>query len=83
MGCNATGQKYIAYVFAHDPEPDGIIKCDNYTGTATGRKITLGWEPQYVMVKDTSSTGNWWIYDAQRGGMKLYDRGKSLSLIHI
>ena len=29
------------------------------------------------MVKDTSSTGNWWIYDAQRGGMKLYDRGKS------
>ena len=76
VGCNATGQKYVAYVFAHDPAVDGIIKCDFYTGNATQHKITLGWEPQYVMIKDTSSTGDWWIYDAQRGGMKLYDKGK-------
>ena len=72
---NGSGDKFIAYVFAHDPEPDGIIKCDFYTGNAVQRKITLGWEPQYVMVKDTSSTGNWWIYDAQRGGMNLKDKG--------
>ena len=75
VGCNATGQKYVAYVFAHDPEPGSIIKCENYTGNAVQRKITLGWEPQYVMVKDTSSNGHWWIYDAQRGGMKLQDKG--------
>ena len=74
-GVNQTGQKYVAYVFAHDPEPGSIIKCDFYTGNAVQHKITLGWEPQYVMVKDTSSTGNWWIYDAQRGGMQLQDKG--------
>ena len=81
VGCNASGQKYVAYVFAHDPEPGSIIKCDSYVGDAThtnvnGHKITLGWEPQYLMVKDTSSNGHWWIYDAQRGGMKLYDKAK-------
>ena len=76
VGCNSTGQKYIAYVFAHDIDPDSVIKCDNYTGNATQNKITLGWEPQYLLVKGTSGSADWWIYDAQRGGMQLYDKGK-------
>ena len=45
VGCNATGQKYVAYVFAHDPEPGSIIKCENYTGNAVQPKITLAWKP--------------------------------------
>ena len=76
VAVNGSTQKYIAYVFAHDPESDSVIKCENYTGNATQRKITLGWEPQYLLIKDTTATGDWWIYDAQRGGMKLYDKGK-------
>ena len=80
-GVNGSGEKFIAYVFAHDPEPDSIIKCGSYVGDAThtyvnGRKITLGWEPQYVMIKCTSHNSDWWIYDAQRGGMRVYDKGK-------
>jgi len=78
---NLTGGKYVAYLFAHDPEPDSIIKCGGYVGDAThtyvnGRKITLGWEPQYVMIKCVSDSGDWWIYDAQRGGMRVYDKAK-------
>ena len=79
---NLTGGKYVAYLFAHDPEPDSIIKCGGYVGDATntyvnGRKFTLGWEPQYIMIKCVSDSGyDWWIYDAQRGGMQLYDNGK-------
>ena len=76
VAVNGSNQKYVAYVFAHDPEPGSIIKCENYTGNATQRKITLGWEPQYLLMKDTTNTGAWFIYDAQRGGMKLYDKGK-------
>ena len=76
VAVNGSTQKYIAYVFAHDPESGSIIKCDNYTGNATQRKITLGWEPQYLLIKDTTGSADWWIYDAQRGGMKLYDKGK-------
>ena len=75
IAVNGSGQKYVAYVFAHDPEVDGIIKCENYAGNASQRKITLGWEPQYVMIKCTSHSSSWWIYDAQRGGMQLYDKG--------
>lgn len=29
--------------------------------------IDLGWEPQFVMVKNTSSTGNWVMLDVARG----------------
>ena len=76
VAVNGSNQKYIAYVFAHDSDYDSIIKCEDYTGNATERKITLGWEPQYVLMKDTTATGSWTIYDAQRGGMKLYDKGK-------
>ena len=75
VGCNSSGQKYVAYVFANDTESDGVIKCENYTGNASQRKITLGWEPQYVMIKCTSHNSSWWIYDAQRGGMRVYDKG--------
>ncbi len=74
---NVSGGTYIAYLFAHndgDAEfgSDGaqdIIKCGSYTGNGStdGPEIDLGFEPQWVMIKDASSSGNWTIYDAMRG----------------
>ena len=73
---NQLGETYVAYLFAHndgDGEfgPDGdqdIIKCGSYTGTdAAGNQVDLGFEPQFVMVKGASTTGNWGIYDTMRG----------------
>ena len=74
---NASGASYVAYLFAHnnndgDFGPDGdadIIKCGSYTGngSATGPVINLGFEPQWIMFKDTSATGDWQIMDVMRG----------------
>ena len=69
---------YVAYLFAHN-DGDGefgptgdqdIIKCGSYTGNgaANTNVIDLGFEPQWVMIKNTSSTsGNWNIFDNMRG----------------
>ena len=74
---NATGRTYVAYIFAHndgDGEfgPDGdadIIKCGSYTGNGSsdGPEIDLGFEPQWVMIKNASSTGPWVMLDNMRG----------------
>jgi hypothetical protein len=75
---NANGSTYVAYLFAHnnsdgDFGPTGdqdIIKCGSYTGNGTyegGPEIDLGFEPQWVMLKNTSSTSEWFIYDSMRG----------------
>jgi hypothetical protein len=59
----------IAYLFAHDTDADGIIQCGSYTGngSATGPIINLGWEPQYLLIKSSSDTGSWYIFDSMRG----------------
>jgi len=71
---NASGGTYVAYLFAHndgDGEfgPDGdadIIKCDSYTCAPTGI-VDLGFEPQWIMIKRASGTGDWVMFDAMRG----------------
>lgn len=60
---------YIVYAWAHDSASDGIIQCGTYTGNGSsiGPVITLGWEPQYVLIKKYSATENWAVYDISRG----------------
>ena len=65
---------FVAYIFAHNAGgfgltgTDNVISCGSYTGTgATGNAITLGYEPQYLLTKATSTTGNWTIVDTMRG----------------
>lgn len=64
---NATGNTYVAYLFAHDTAADGIIQCGSVSHGASGGSVNLGWEPQYVLIKQSDSTGNWVIYDSMRG----------------
>jgi hypothetical protein len=66
---NASGGTYVAYLFAHVTASDGIIQCGSYTGngSSTGPVVTLGYEPQWVMVKRTDSAGNWFMLDIMRG----------------
>ena len=48
----------------------GIIKCDKYlgNGNANGPEVYLGWEPQYVLIKNaTASSREWRIHDNLRG----------------
>jgi len=74
---NISGATYVAYLFAHNNNdggfgPDGdqdIIKCGSYSGNGsiTGPVIDLGFEPQWIMIKDTTSAHYWMITDVMRG----------------
>jgi hypothetical protein len=66
---NASGDTYVAYLFAHDTDASSLIQCGSYTGTGSaGKAVTLGWEPQWLMIKRTDATGySWEIMDTQRG----------------
>jgi hypothetical protein len=72
---NTNGATYVAYLFAHNAGgfgltgTDNVISCGSYTGngSATGPVISLGYEPQWVMIKRTDTTGNWQIFDTMRG----------------
>ena len=46
-----------------------MIKTGSYfgNGSSTGPEINLGFEPQWVMLKNASSTGNWFMFDMMRG----------------
>lgn len=64
---NASGGSYIAYLFAHDATTDGLIQCGSFTTDGSGNaSVTLGWEPQYLMVKASSSTSSWFMLDIMR-----------------
>ena len=74
---NASGGNYVAYLFAHNNNdggfgPDGdadIIKCGSYTGNGStnGPEIDLGFEPQFVIIKRSSGTEDWLMFDNMRG----------------
>jgi hypothetical protein len=73
---NGNGIQYVAYLFAHDAGgfglngTDNVISCGSYTGngSATGPVVTLGYEPQWVMIKRaTGGAGNWQMLDNMRG----------------
>jgi len=71
------GIQYVAYVFAHNAGgfgltgTDNVISCGSYTGngSATGPTVTLGYEPQWVLIKrtDSASGGAWALFDNMRG----------------
>ena len=54
-----------------------MIQCGSYTGNGAqpgGPTITLGWEPQYLMVKRaTTGTGDWFVNDNLREGLRSVD----------
>jgi len=70
-----SGTTYVAYLFAHNAGgfgltgTDNVISCGSYTGngSATGPTVTLGYEPQWVMIKNASNTGDWVMFDNMRG----------------
>ena len=60
---------YVAYIFADDAESGGFIRCGSYigNGSVTGPAVTLGWEPQWLLIKNASGTGSWQMMDNIRG----------------
>ena len=50
-------------------EDQNVIKCGSYTGNAStdGPEINLGWEPQWVIIKNASGSESWRLMDSMRG----------------
>jgi hypothetical protein len=69
VNVNYIGGSYVAYVFAHETSVNGLIQCGIYTGNGStgGPSVNLGWEPQFILIKNTKSTGSWQIIDNLRG----------------
>jgi hypothetical protein len=71
---NTSGHDYVAYLFAHDEQDFGedsdeaIIKCGSFTTDTSGNgSVDLGFEPQWILIRKTNSTGSWGIMDSMRG----------------
>jgi hypothetical protein len=72
---NGPGGTYVAYLFAHDAGGfgdsgnDSVVKCGAWTGNGSSQNISLGWEPQWMLVKASSNASqpNWLLVDNMRG----------------
>jgi hypothetical protein len=70
---NSSGQSYVAYLFAHnaggfgDDAQQNVISCGSYTEGASAQDITLGYEPQWLLMKRTNGASDWYLYDTMRG----------------
>ena len=64
---NGSGVDYIAYCFA---EKTGYSKFGSYTGNgnADGTFVPLTFSPSFIMIKVTSTTSNWGMFDNKRLG---------------
>jgi len=87
-GMNSSGDTFVAYLFAHDAGgfgltgTDNVISCGSYTGNGStnGPTVTLGYEPQWLLVKNASSALSWYIVDNMRGfpnGASLFPNDSS------
>lgn len=70
----SSGESFVAYLFAHDAGgfgaagTDNVISCGSFTANGSGNAtVSLGYEPQYLMIKATSTTSDWFVVDVMRG----------------
>ena len=65
-GVNASGGDFIAYLFATLP---GVSKVGSYTGNGTSQTIDCGFSAgaRFFLVKASSTTGDWHVFDTERG----------------
>ena len=73
---NGSGNTYVCYLFAHDDqsfgtdEDEAIIHCGSFNGggvlNSNTIEVNTGFEPQFVLIKRTDSTSDWYLYDTMR-----------------
>lgn len=82
---NSNGVEYVAYLFASgytngfgEDGTERIIYCGSYTGNGSSTIGPIindpGFEPQFVLIKNSGATGNWVVIDNVRG-MYYYGNG--------
>lgn len=69
---NKNGDSYVAYIFAHndgsfgEDSDEAVIKCGTYAGSGNEQTISLGFEPQWLLVKNRAASYNWIMLDMMR-----------------
>ena len=74
-GVNVSSQTYVAYLFAHDAGgfgtagTDNVISCGSFTTDGSGNAtVSLGYEPQFFLSKESGADGDsWYLEDVMRG----------------
>jgi hypothetical protein len=63
---NFNGDTYISYHFA---TLAGVSKVGSYTGTGSNVDVDCGFSAgaRFILIKRTDSTGDWYVYDSERG----------------
>lgn len=63
---NTSGAYYVIYLFA---TLAGVTKVGSYTGNGSNQTIDCGFTSgaRFVLIKRTDSTGNWYVWDSERG----------------
>ena len=71
---NQSGSTMIAYVFA---EKTGFSKFGKYTGNGNddGTFVYTGFKPAFVLIKNTTTSGEWWVTnDSRRNPSNIVDK---------
>lgn len=64
---NESPKGYVAYLFANDSP---LVKCGTYTGNGsntTPKVVNVGFTPAFILIKNSSSTGNWMMFNTTLG----------------
>ena len=85
---NVAGYTYVAYLFAHDAGgfgltgTDNVISCGSFTTDGSGNAtVSLGYEPQWLLVKQSSGGTTYWrIWDTMRGWSVATSGGSTADL---
>jgi len=77
---NGAGDNYVAYLFAHNAGgfgltgTDNVVSCGSFTTNSSGNAtVSLGYEPQWVLIKRTDSPSEWHMLDNMRGFSQTID----------
>jgi hypothetical protein len=64
---NASGDTYIAYLFATLPGISKVFSVTKSSGSDASVDCGFTSGPRFVMLKRTDSTGDWYVWDTERG----------------
>jgi len=71
---NKNGNEYIAYCFH---SVSSYSKIGSYSGTGSEQLITTGFAVDFVLIKASSTTQSWMIYDSVRSGTNYIEVNSS------
>lgn len=65
---NVNAVPYVAMLFAHDANADGVSQVCSWAGnsSSSGPTITLGWQPQCLHNKSYDGSSSWTVVDTTR-----------------